>query len=221
MHHLKSILVGIYQKYMGKYEICQLDKYRKLYNSYSFDYKIKMANKWLIHYPEQAHFDIIPINYWLENIVTRPASVLEIGGWRGDLAQIALSSFDHIKLWHNYDLIPYNNYQKCYDIRYNLITLKDYLWHSSLKFEYNSLIATHMIEHINWKEFTDLAKWIPASVKTVLFEAPLGKSEENFNWKGDYSSHVLEKGWDQVIAEMRNYGFIVEHREANTVIFKR
>jgi hypothetical protein len=78
-----------------------------------------------------------------------------------------------------------------------------------------------MIEHINWKEFTELTDWIPASIKTVLFEAPLPASSENINWKGDYSSHVLEKGWEQVINEMKNHRFSVDYSENNTVIFKR
>jgi hypothetical protein len=78
-----------------------------------------------------------------------------------------------------------------------------------------------MIEHINWQEFIELAGWIPTNIKTVLFEAPLPISSENINWKGDYSSHILEKGWEQVINEMRKHGFSVNFKENNTVIFIR
>jgi hypothetical protein len=221
MQYIKRAFKGKYLQYLRKYEIYRFDRYRMLYNSFSFDYKIKKANEWLKQYPEQAHFDIIPINFWLENIVAKPSAVLEIGGWRGDLAEKALSSFEHINLWHNYDLLKYNNYQKCYDNRYKLISLNDDLWHLSLKYEYNALVATHMIEHINWKEFIELTNWIPECIRTVLFEAPLPASNENINWKGDYSSHVLEKGWEQVITEMENHRFLVDYTENNTVIFKR
>ena len=210
-----------YLQYERRYNIYQLDRYRKNYDSLSFRYKIRKANKWLKQYPEQAHFDINPINYWFENIVERPTSVLEIGGWRGDLAEKALSSFKHIEKWHNYDLINYNSYQKCNEKRYSLITLNDYIWHLTLNYEYNVLIATHMIEHINWQEYIKLTEWIPISVKTVLFEAPLPTSSENIDWKGDYSSHVLEKGWEQAINEMKNHGFSVNYKENNTVIFIR
>jgi hypothetical protein len=221
MQYFHRVLKGRLRLYQRKFEICQLDRYRKLYDSFSFDYKLKMADKWLRLYPEQAHFDLIPINYWLENIVTRPAYVLEIGGWRGDLAQSVLSSFGFINLWHNYDLIKHNIYQKCYDKRYKLITLDDDIWHLSLESEYNALIATHMIEHIKWRELTELINWIPLSINTVLFESPLPPSDENINWTGDYSSHVLEKGWEQIIAEMRNHRFFAEYYKNNTVIFKR
>lgn len=221
MYNIKSILLNKYVQFFKIYEIYRLDRYRNKYDSLSFDYKIKKAGQWLKLYPEQAHFNIIPINYWLEKIVTRPVTVLEIGGWRGDLAKAVLSSFEHIRLWHNYDLIPNNNYQKCFDNRYKLISLEKNLWNQSLDYEYNALIATHMIEHISWKEFKELCAWIPAGILTVLFESPLPASHENISWKGDYSSHVLEKGWEQVINEMKNQGFKVDFFENDTVIFNR
>jgi hypothetical protein len=218
---LKGILKGLYLRFYQRYEIFRFDRYRKLYDSFSFDYKIKKAGEWLLKYPEQANFDINPVNYWLEEIVEKPASIIEIGGWRGDLADKALSTFQQINCWHNYDLIKNNDLQKCSDKRYMLVSLKNDLWHQSLDFEYNALIATHMIEHINWKEFRELCAWIPASIVTVLFEAPLPASVEHNNWKGDYSSHVFEKGWEQVINEMKNHRFSVVYSENNTVIFKR
>lgn len=221
MQYLKRVLIGKYLQYRQKYEIYQLDRYRKQYDSFSFGYKMKMANKWLKQYPEQAHFDIIPVNYWLENVVAKPTSVLEIGGWRGDLAEKALSAYEHIKLWHNYDLIKFNSYQKCNDNRYKLISIEDDLWNLSLQYEYNALIATHMIEHLKWKEFIRLINWIPACINTVLFEAPLPASGENISWKGDHSSHVLEKGWEQIKTEMKNHSFFVCHTANNTVIFNR
>ena len=221
LEYLKRGLVDKYQLYLLKYEVCQFDRYRKLYNSFSFKHKIKLAAKWLKQYPEQAHFNYTPVNYWLKNLVPMPANILEIGGWRGDLAEKALSSFENINLWHNYDLIKTNNYQKCYDNRYKLISLDKDLWHMPVNYEYNALIATHMIEHLNWKELTQLIDWIPESISTVLFEAPLPASDENINWKGDHSSHVLEKGWEQVISEMKNHGFSINYSEDNTFIFSR
>ena len=91
----------------------------------------------------------------------------------------------------------------------------------SLHYEYNALIATHMIEHISWRELTELINWIPEGIRTVLFEAPLPASDENISWKGDHSSHVLEKGWEQVISEMKNHSFSVDYSEDNTFIFRR
>lgn len=218
---LLKIIKSKYHQLHFKYEIYQFNRYRRLYDSFSFDYKKKITNKWLRQYPEQAHFNYIPIKNWLDNIVEKPVSVLEIGGWRGDLAVLALSTSDYIKLWHNYDLIKLNSYQKCYDKRYKLISLDDDLWHLSLTTEYNALIATHVIEHLKWKELNELINWIPVSIRTVLFEAPLPASNGNIDWKGDHSSHILEKGWEQVIHLMESHRFKVDFSEDITYIFKR
>jgi hypothetical protein len=187
----------------------------------SFRQRKLLANKWLKQFPEQAHFNYEPIHQWLKNEIPRPGNIIEIGGWRGELALKAFSSFDHIKKWHNYDLLENNHYQKCTDTRYSLITLDNYIWNVSLDQEYNALIATHMIEHISWKELKLLIKWIPESIRTVLFEAPLPSSAENFSWKGDHSSHVLEKGWEQVVNEMKKNDFSVDFSSENTYIFRR
>jgi hypothetical protein len=221
MIDIKQFLKDKYHKLRLDYEILKLDRYRKNYSSYDFNFKKKMSEQWLILYPEQANFDLIPVNYLFENLVNTPCSVLEIGGWRGDLALRILNNNDIISQWHNYDLLDYNRLQKCSDPRYRLITLHNYVWNTEPVSDYNILISTHMIEHINWKEFKELAAWIPSRIETVLFEAPLSPDDENFNWKGDYSSHVLEKGWKQVNAEMSIHGFNLEYTLNNTVIYKR
>jgi len=216
-----GVIKTIYRNLRYRYEVCRFDRYRKLYNTFSIDDKIRMAGKWLKQFPEQAHFEYMHVNYWLGNIVQKPAMILEIGGWRGDLADKALSFFPGIFQWHNYDLLRNNNYQKCSDQRYQLITLDDYIWSMSLNQEYNALIATHVIEHLSWKEFTQLTKWIPECIETVLFEAPLPATDENHNWQGDHSSHILEKGWEQVISEMMKNSFLAIYSKDNTVIFNR
>ncbi len=218
---LKKYLSGKFYKYLTIFQIRQFDRYRKTYNSLTFKNKVKLASKWLLKYPEQVHFKYGPVEHWFKYIVQEPAFIMEIGGWRGDLALKALRQFDQIKLWHNYDLLKSNENQKCSDERYRLISLDDYLWNKTLEYNYNALIATHMIEHLSLQELKKLIKWIPQKITTVLFEAPLPLSSDNINWKGDHSSHVLEKGWQQVIGEMKKNGFTAVYSEDNSYIFNR
>ncbi len=206
-------------KYKQKLETYRFDRYRNKYDNLSFHKRKKLASRWFKEYPEQVHFTYDPVDFWIKEIVKSPVRILEIGGWRGDLAMKALSRFEKIEVWHNYDLLENSNSQKCIDERYKLISLDDYIWNKSLDSEYNALIATHMIEHIKWKELIRLIEWIPDSIETVLFEAPVNSSEENMNWKGDHSSHILEKGWTQIITEMKKNGFQVEWQEGNSFIF--
>ncbi|MBF0226309.1 MAG: glycosyltransferase family 2 protein [Desulfobacterales bacterium] len=202
-------------------EIKNFDTYRKKYDTFSFQVLVKKADKWLHQYPEQANFNLPPIIYWFDNFVSKPASVLEIGGWRGDLAMTLLPKYKFIDLWHNYDLITDKSTQKCSDVRYKQISLKDYIWNIPVAKIYNSLIATHMIEHIKWRELLLLINWIPEHITSVLFEAPLDKSNENIDWTGDRSTHILEKGWAEIIHEMAKNGFKQVYTNGNTIIFIR
>lgn len=216
-----SALFRFYGKFKLNYETQYFDRYRARYHKLSFDDKKELTKKWLIKYPEQAHFNYLPINTWLKEILPVTGRIIEIGGWRGDMAHRALSEFEEIECWHNYDLIPNNLSQKCSDSRYRLITLDNYIWNIPVSTYYNALIATHMIEHLNWDELTKLIKWIPDSISTVLFEAPVPEDAENYSWYGDHSSHVLEKGWLQICEEMQKVGFTVNCSQADTYIFVR
>lgn len=220
MRQIANALFSIYRYYKIKYEINEFDNYREKYNSLSFSDKKRIAHRWSKKYPEQAHFNYEHVDFWLRDIVNDSPKVLEIGGWKGDLALKALSSFMNIQFWHNYDIIESVQHQKCSDCRYKYIPLDDYIWHKSLEFEYNALIATHVIEHFNWSELVNLISWIPKNIETVLFEAPIPFKGENINWTGDHSTHILEKGWEKIISEMKGFGFEAVCRNDNTVIFK-
>ncbi|MGE5456937.1 MAG: hypothetical protein ACM3RX_01135, partial [Methanococcaceae archaeon] len=132
MHHINhhnnffwlrhSALFRFYGKFKLNYETQYFDRYRARYHNLSFDDKKELAKKWLIKYPEQAHFNYHPIYTWLREIVPVPGRIIEIGGWRGDLALKALDAFTEIECWYNYDLLGTCSSQKCTDPRYKLIT---------------------------------------------------------------------------------------------------
>ncbi len=79
MNVVKNFLRDSYYGLRRNYEVHWFDTYRKKYDSFTFAKKQKIASRWLIQYPEQAHFDFDPVKYWFENVVVKPASVLEIG----------------------------------------------------------------------------------------------------------------------------------------------
>src|SRR5512138_1391188 len=125
MNYFKRYLIEWYNRFKRNNEVRKFDKYRRNYDSFSFTDKVIITNKWARKYPEQAHFNYEPIKFWLENIVTKPVYILEIGGWRGDLATRALASFDQIIVWHNFHLLKTEINQNCHDDRYKLISMND------------------------------------------------------------------------------------------------
>ncbi len=201
--------------------IREMDLFRENYDLMTFGQLVDIANDSLHKYPEQAHYTLPFVFQWIENHVPRPARVLEIGGWRGDLARDILSRYGFVEEWDNFDVISDQSTQKCKDNRYRQIPLSDYIWNLDLSEKYNALIATHMIEHLKWRELLLLMRWIPAKIQTVLFEAPVVQSADNFDWTGNHSTHILEKGWKQIVEEMDKNGFVKIFAEKDTVIFKR
>ncbi|MEI6697317.1 MAG: peptidoglycan bridge formation glycyltransferase FemA/FemB family protein [Bacteroidota bacterium] len=201
--------------------INKLDIFRKNYDNMSFNHLVKKANIWLHEYPEQASYDLSLVQKWFIEYVSDQAFVLEIGGWRGDLADAILKENSAIQCWDNYDVISDSSTQKCKDPRYHHIPLNDYIWNLNIDAKYNALIATHMIEHIKWRELIELIHWIPDNIQTVLFEISIVQSAENYDWTGHNSTNIIEKGWQQVIEEMEKMNFVRVFYENDTVIFKR
>lgn len=116
----------------------------------------------------------------------------------------------------------FDKFRKTYDtITFEKLVKKTNIWNLEVDKKYNALIASHMIEHIKWRELVQLIRWIPKNIQTVLFEVPIAQSAEDFNWKGHYSTHILEKGWEQIVEEMRAYNFVKVFSEKDTVIFTR
>jgi len=66
-----------------------------------------------------------------------------------------------------------------------------------------------------------LIEWIPDHIETVLFEAPIVKDAEKYNWKGHPSTHILEKGWKQINSKMKKQGFEAVFAKDDTVIYVR
>ncbi len=135
------------------------------------------------------------VQRWIENYVQKPGFILEIGGWRGDLADAILKDYDFIHCWDNHDVSPDQSTQKCHHEFYQQIPLGNYFWNLKTDSKYNALIVSHMIEHIKWRELVLLIRWIPENIKTVLFEATIAQSAENFDWAGHFSTHIFEKGF--------------------------
>jgi glycosyltransferase involved in cell wall biosynthesis len=217
---LSRVKRSFYQR-RNLWEIRKFDAYRTEYDTMSFRTLAKRTDSLRRQCPERAHFSLPPVVYWFDNVVARPAAVLEIGGRRGDLAMKMLSKYEFISCWHNYDIMTDKNAQKCSDPRYTHIIPEDYIWNLPVDRSCNALVATRVIEHMKWRELLLLIGWIPEHITSVLLEAPIKKSVENYDWTGDRSTRILEKGWEQVIREMQKTGFEAIYSKGDTVVFVR
>jgi len=159
-------------------------------------------SKW----PSQQNFTYE--NYQrLFNEVRMRTHVVEIGGWKGELAKKCLSHFPCIASWTNKDFclaaisktVPNVGDVYCAE------------WQDSPTWfrkprnsEYNICIAAHAIEHLSDDHLLELLDWIKG-IPTVIFEAPINYEENK--WHNYYGTHILAMGWNRINAEMEVRGY--------------
>jgi hypothetical protein len=178
------------------------DEYRADYDSLTFAQKQLHATWAFKEFPEQEHHSPEWVKRLLAIAVENNAStVAEIGGWRGELAQKMFDEFDLD--WTNYDYCaPAIRNSVFSHEKYHPIVLDRELW----EFDHipgDIFVAAHVIEHLKERDLRALMSKVDA--RWVYFEAPLlGPGQ---TWDGYQGDHILEVGWDDVHALMRECGF--------------
>ncbi|MEE9439557.1 MAG: hypothetical protein V3V14_11195 [Saprospiraceae bacterium] len=186
------------------------NKYRKEYDSYSFKQLQEIYNELELLYPKQEHFTTEYIERFLTNIPS--PKIMELGGFKGELASQILAKNKRILLWHNYDICP-NSIEKtmCKDKRYKAILLEDFAWNLDIFDSYNVCILSHTIEHIKQKQlkrFFDKIK----NVKYIYIEAPM-----RLSWNNTPTTHILECGWKAITNMLRDYKEIIKRKHLRKV----
>jgi len=91
------------------------------------------------YYPDQRHFPlelIIAIVKYCEDRPNQTFRVLELGGWKGELADTVLKQCPNITFWNNVELLEScRTDPNCVDDRYNVEVLEDYIWNSPPKWD--------------------------------------------------------------------------------------
>jgi len=179
------------------------NKWREKYSSYSFKEQKEISNELEVLYPKQQQFNTKEVSNFLRNIPN--PKILEIGGWKGELASEILTQNKSIILWHNYDICS-NAIEKtvCNDKRYKTILLTDFAWNLDIFSKYNVCILSHVIEHIKKHELIKLFDKIK-HIKYIYIDAPLNNPYLSQGWKNYEGTHVLECGWSGVMNMLKGY----------------
>jgi hypothetical protein len=201
----------------------RFEEWRRQYKD--MDYEEQRAfYSWVAKtFPSQVHFDLPGFIGALDRFTWELGeySVLEVGGWRGELAAEILGRTDQIKEWVNYEIAePLLDNIKCDDPRYRMVIPDDFVWNIDL-FEGDVLVASDMIEHISGDHLALLVENLPDSVKRIAFKSPLGHWTQPNGWVGYYGSHILELGWPDVSALLYRHDFVEAGRSGTVRIWKR
>jgi hypothetical protein len=165
------------------------DQWRNAYPALT--YADQQAFHTLIYeqHPVQRHYDHTLVGRAIEDI--EPRTVVELGGWDGELAHTMLDQHPTIQRWTNIEL--------CREAaqagegrhpRYQAPTLNGWYW-SQGPWHCDLFVASHVIEHLT---ITHLNETLAATHAQALFlDAPL--ENKSLNWQGFTGTHILECGW--------------------------
>lgn len=184
------------------------DNWRKEYDNLSYSQQQAFYTQMVKDHPDQSQHNKEVVSYFLNSIDAPYLSVLEMGGWNGELAQDMLFKHPNILRWDNYEITHYaQEWSICKDSRYSVNIPNDFIWNIVLPEHYNIFLSSHTIEHIKGKDFITLIENLPQTIQYIYLEAPISLSSTNRDWTGDFSTHILELGWKQITEILKEKGF--------------
>lgn len=181
------------------------DAYRSDYGRMSYAEHLSFYDRVWAAYPVQIHFDLATAIRFFER--TKPQRVLELGGWRGELAGEILSRFPSIERWENLEICRGAAQNTVVtDGRYSARTPTTWAWiDPSIDFHaFDTFVGSHVIEHMDWEQVTHLFDRL-RSFRALFLASPL--RDDPFDWKGYVGSHVLRMGWSGITHRLATQGW--------------
>lgn len=182
--------------------VAAFDAWRDHYDSMSYADQVDFYNQVEAAHPKQRAFSAGRLVRFFRFVLAsaRPIAILEMGGWKGELARAVLGQFGaaNINQWINYEISERaRDANVCSDSRYTAIVPDDFMWNIDLPLA-GVFVASHVIEHIKVSQLTALLDNLPLSVEYIALQAPITQSALAHDWSGYLGSHILEIGWRQV-----------------------
>lgn len=182
------------------------NRWRDDYDEMSYEDQLVFYNEVEANHPRQVHFTPKAYQAFFEHIDLKSVTVLEVGGWKGELADRMLEANPQIKRWLNYEISQQaRDKTVCMSPKYKCVVPRNFVWTLRLP-QAKVFVASHTIEHMRWRELKSLFNNLPASVKYIGLQSPL-KDNGGSNWRNYDGSHILEVGWDSIIAYLDLLGF--------------
>lgn len=190
------------------------DAWRDSYDTTSFQEQAEFYDRVARDYPEQAHWDLAAARRAMAGVET----VTEVGGWRGELADICLKEHPGLRLWVNYDLCRWalTEGRRCKNRRYRARLLKDWPWNTDLP-PADLFVSTHTLEHMRWDQVCALARQF-RKYRRLHLEVPIHATDGE-SWRGFTGTHILEASWSDLEALIVTTGF--ERVAVNSTGFAR
>jgi hypothetical protein len=187
------------------------DAWRNAYPDLTYTQQQDFHSLLYAEHPEQRHYSTEHVARAIEQI--EPRTVVELGGWDGDLAHRMLERYPSIKHWCNIELCReaasaghrrHPNYESP--------IVDDWYWNLRDSWVCDLFVASHTIEHLTVHH---LERTIAATHARALFlDAPLG--DKATPWQGSTTTHTLHTGWIGVTQICNRHGYTLAWAEDHT-----
>lgn len=176
------------------------DAWRTAYPTLTYTEQQAFHSAIYAQYPEQRHYDSRLVAQAIEDV--QPRSVVELGGWDGELAEHMLNQYPTISAWINVEVC-----KEASDAgigrhpRYHPAAMTDWYWNHTWREDL--FVASHVIEHLT---IHHLDQTIQATKAKALFmDAPL--LDRPVGWQGFTGTHILQTGWAGVTRICQAHGY--------------
>lgn len=192
------------------------DNWRARYATMTDIEHIEYANRSELEHPFQQHFSV---DACLQFLSGDNSPVLEIGGWKGELAARVLS-FLPIESWTNVEISRRAvDANECTDPRFRAISPTEFRWwRGSHGFTQPRIVMSHTIEHIAESDVRDLIGHM-TQAQSWYIEAPL--NDEPIDWSGYHGGHILEVGWNGVDSIFSSHGYTATKVNDSVRVYRR
>lgn len=183
------------------------NKWRALYDELTDEEQRKFADDCEALYPNQTHHTHGNFDYLFKEVLKPNANVLEIGGWKGELARHCKQY--NYEIWANIELCKAAIDKTVKDVggRYMVLMPDTFRWWKEEvkdRAPFDVVISSHAIEHFSDQDLHGIINHI-AGIPVVMFEAPI--KEHGDNWDNYGGTHKLEMGWRGVTEAMMAHGY--------------
>ncbi len=176
------------------------DRWRANYDDMSWRDQLDFYSMVERLHPDQRFYSAESVKaFLLKSGPLNTRCVLEIGGWKGELA----AEVGPTKRWLNVEIFPEALRYGPHESWYQAMVPHDFIWKVGLPRGYDALIMSHTIEHIRWREFAAIIDQFDG--EWVFLEAPLHRGGRD--WSGYGGTHIFEAGWVEVDELMGRHGF--------------
>lgn len=189
--------------------------WRETYDTMSFQDQVEFYSQIAQAFPNQRQYNKDEVLFFFGLLQDfESLNVLEIGGWKGELADEILSDpiSGVVKKWDNMEICQDAVHNPvCSDERYQVVVQDDFPWNCQDGWEdYDVLVLSHVLEHMKADNFRALVKLLP-NVKQIYIDAPIEEDTGGVDWQGYLGTHILEIGWKDVVRLLEQYNFVEKY----------